>query len=217
MGDTAKIVAAAVGGYVLGRRKKFKLALGLGLYLGARKLDINPGQLAQGLLKEVSALPVVGELKGQSREQLLNVGRTAAGNIAGKWAGGLADSLNSRTERLRDGAADSDESADEDEDTGGGAARGEAAEDGEEPRGDGDAGAREEAEPSETPASGRRAGSKAAKTSRSAASGTATRAKGATARTKGTAKRASGATGRPARRKRAADTGGEGGDDGRDD
>ncbi len=213
MGDTAKIVAAAVGGYVLGRRKKFKLALGLGLYLGAKKLDIKPGQLAQGLLKEVSALPVVGELKGQSREQLLNVGRTAAGNIAGKWAGGLAESLNSRTERLRDGASGSDETADEDEDTEDDTARGEAAEDGDEPRGDGDAETREEAEPGGARASERRAGSKAAKTSktsRSAASGTATRAKG-------TAKRASGATGKPARRKRAADTGGEGGDDGRDD
>lgn len=212
MGDTAKIVAAAVGGYVLGRRKKFKLALGLGLYLGAKKLDIKPGQLAQGLLKEVSALPVVGELKGQSREQLLNVGRTAAGNIAGKWAGGLADSLNSRTERLREGASgvtsgSDEDGADEDGADEDGAARGEAAEDADEPRGDGDAEARRE--PGEAPASERRTRPKTAKASRGAASGTATRAKG-------TAKRASGSA-KPARRKRASDTGGKGGDDGRDD
>lgn len=221
MGDTAKIVAAAVGGYVLGRRKKFKLALGLGLYLGAKKLDIKPGQLAQGLLKEVSALPVVGELKGQSREQLLNVGRTAAGNIAGKWAGGLADSLNSRTERLRDGAAGAasgsdEDGADEDEADEDGAARGGADEDADEPRDDGDAEARQEPESSEAPASERRTGTKAAKASRSAASGSTTRAKGSAARTKGTAKRASGAA-KPARRKRASGTGGKGGDDGRDD
>ncbi|MFC9087980.1 hypothetical protein [Nocardiopsis dassonvillei] len=207
MGDTAKIVAAAVGGYVLGRRKKFKLALGLGLYLGAKKLDIKPGQLAQGLLKEVSALPVVGELKGQSREQLLNVGRTAAGNIAGKWAGGLADSLNSRTERLREGASGVTPGSDEDGADEDGAARGEAAEDADEPRGDGDAEARRD--PGEAPASGRRTRTKTAKASRGAASGTATRAKG-------TAKRASGSA-KPARRKRASDTGGKGGDDGRDD
>ncbi len=209
MGDTAKIVAAAVGGYVLGRRKKFKLALGLGLYLGAKKLDIKPGQLAQGLLKEVSALPVVGELKGQSREQLLNVGRTAAGNIAGRWAGGLADSLNSRTERLRDGAAGATSGSDGDGADEGGAARGEADEDADESRGDGDAEARQEPESSEAPAPGRRTGTKAAKASRSAASG-------GTTRTKGTAKRASGAA-KPARRKRASGTGGKGGDDGRDD
>ncbi|WP_235431919.1 hypothetical protein [Nocardiopsis sp. RV163] len=204
-------MAAAVGGYVLGRRKKFKLALGLGLYLGAKKLDIKPGQLAQGLLKEVSALPVVGELKGQSREQLLNVGRTAAGNIAGKWAGGLADSLNSRTERLRDGAAGDASDSEED-----GVARAEADEDADEPRDDGDAEARHETEPSEAPARGRRTGAKTAKASRSAASGGATRAKGTAARTKGTAKRASGSA-KPARRKRASGTGGQGGDDGRDD
>ncbi|WP_370012627.1 hypothetical protein UIS43_05405 [Nocardiopsis sp. LDBS0036] len=202
MGDTAKIVAAAVGGYVLGRRKKFKLALGLGLYLGAKKLDIKPGQLAQGLLKEVSALPVVGELKGQSREQLLNVGRTAAGNIAGKWAGGLADSLNSRTERLREGAAGAASGSDED-----GAARDEAVEDADETRDDGDAEAR--GEPGGDSAPERRTRPKAAKASRGAASGTA-------ARTKGTAKRAS-ASAKPARRKRASGTGGKGGDDGRDD
>jgi hypothetical protein len=207
VGDTAKIVAAAVGGYVLGRRKKFKLALGLGLYLGAKKLDIKPGQLAQGLLKEVSALPVVGELKGQSREQLLNVGRTAAGNIAGKWAGGLADSLNSRTERLRDGAAGVASGSGEDEADEDDAARGEAAEDADEPRGDGDAEARQE--PGEGSASERRTRPKTAKASRGAASGTATRAKG-------TAKRASGAA-KPARRKRASGSGGKGGDDGRDD
>lgn len=214
MGDTAKIVAAAVGGYVLGRRKKFKLALGLGLYLGAKKLDIKPGQLAQGLLKEVSALPVVGELKGQSREQLLNVGRTAAGNIAGKWAGGLADSLNSRTERLREGAAGATSGSDEDEADEDGAARDEAAEDADETRDDGDAEARQE--PGESSASERRSRPKAAKASRGAASGTAARTKGAAARTKGTAKRAS-ASAKPARRKRAPGTGGKGGDDGRDD
>ncbi|QUX31464.1 hypothetical protein KGD83_13825 [Nocardiopsis akebiae] len=199
MGDTAKIVAAAVGGYVLGRRKKFKLALGLGLYLGAKKLDIKPGQLAQGLLKEVSALPVAGELKGRSREQLLNVGRTAAGNIAGKWAGGLADSLDSRTERLREGAAGATSGSDGDG----------ADEDADGPRGDGDAEGRQEPEPSEAPASGRRSGTKAARASRSAASGGTTRAKANAARTKGTAKRT--------RSKRASDTGGKGGDDGRDD
>ncbi|GAA1438877.1 hypothetical protein [Nocardiopsis tropica] len=106
MSDTAKIVAAAVGGYILGRKKKLKLAIGLGLYLGAKKLDIKPQLLAQGLLKEVSSLPVVGELRNQSREQLLDVGKAAAGNLAGKWAGSLADSLNDRTESLRSGAAD---------------------------------------------------------------------------------------------------------------
>jgi hypothetical protein len=196
-----------VGGYVLGRRKKLKLALGLGLYLGAKKLDIKPGQLAQGLLKEVSALPVVDELKGQSREQLLNAGRTAAGNIAGKWASGLADSLNSRTERLRDGAAAEDED---------GATRDEAAEDEEAPRGDGAAETREEEESSgpRTSTRKRRAESGTGK----AARGTATRAKGTAARgAKGAAKRASGATGKPSRRKRASDNGGEGGDDGRED
>ena len=101
MGTTAKIVAAAVGGYLLGRKKKLKMAIGLGLYLGAKKLDIKPQQFVQGLVKEVSSLPGVNELKEQSKEQLLDAGKTAAGDLLGKWAGDLAESLNNKAEDLR--------------------------------------------------------------------------------------------------------------------
>lgn len=205
MSDTAKIIAAAVGGYVLGRKKKFKLALGLGLYLGAKKLDINPQQLAQGLLKEVSSLPVVGELKGQSQEQLLNVGKAAAGNLAGKWAGGLADSLNNRTELLREGASETvpageaeDEGAEEDD---GASEEDDGAEARREPRAD------ESGEPV------KKAPAKATKVARGAASGTTKRTKGTV---KGTAKRASGGSAKPARRKSGSKPKDEGSDDGRD-
>ncbi|WP_017588090.1 hypothetical protein [Nocardiopsis ganjiahuensis] len=208
MGDTAKIVAAAIGGYVLGRKKKFKLALGLGIYLGAKKLDIKPQQLAQGLLKEVSSLPVVGELKGQSREQLLNVGKAAAGNLVGKWADGLADSLNSRTELLRQGAE---------------AAPGGETEDGrgEEEEGasgqDDDAEARQGPEADEDGDDGRKrpakTRSKAVKTARGTASGAAKRTKSAAG---GGARRASGTSGKPARRKSSSNRKDGEGDDGRD-
>ncbi|MDA0567178.1 hypothetical protein LG943_23075 [Streptomonospora sp. S1-112] len=111
MNQTGKIVAAAVGGYILGRRKKFKLAVGLGLYLGARKLNISPQMVVKGLTKELGALPVVGELKDQTRDQLVATGKDAAGKLVTKWAGGLADSLNDRTERLRGGASEAASSA----------------------------------------------------------------------------------------------------------
>lgn len=211
MGDTAKIIAAAVGGYVLGRKKKFKLALGVGLYLGAKKFDIKPQQLAQGLLKEVSALPVVNELKDQSQEQLLNVGRATAGNLVGKWAGGLADSLNSRTELLREGVPEAapdgetgDERADEDDDApgegGGAAAR-------QEPETDGSGDTKKE----------RPTKPKATKAARGTASGTAKRAKGTAKSTaKGGGKRVSDASDKPARRRRNSTSKDEGGDDGGD-
>ncbi|MBX9389428.1 hypothetical protein ACFPZ0_13925 [Streptomonospora nanhaiensis] len=111
MNQTGKIVAAAVGGYILGRRRKFKLAVGIGLYLGARQLNISPRMLVKGLTGELGSLPVVGELKDQTREQLVATGKDAAGKLVNKWAGGLADSLNDRTERLRGGAAGAASSA----------------------------------------------------------------------------------------------------------
>jgi hypothetical protein len=110
-GTAVKIGAAAIGGYILGRRKKLKLAIGLGLYLGAKKLDISPQMLVKGLTKELSSLPVVGELKDQTREQLLGAGKDAAGKLVTTWAGNLADSLNDRTERLRSGATGAASSA----------------------------------------------------------------------------------------------------------
>ncbi|MDT0300636.1 hypothetical protein [Streptomonospora wellingtoniae] len=97
-----KIVAAAVGGYVLGRRKKLKLAVGLGLFLAAKKLDLDP----RTLMKELGELPAVTELKDQARGQLSTVGKDVAGSMVTAWAGGLADSLNERSERLRSGTAE---------------------------------------------------------------------------------------------------------------
>ncbi|GAA1752620.1 hypothetical protein [Streptomonospora arabica] len=106
---STKIVAAAVGGYVLGRRKKLKLAIGLGLFMAAKKLDINP----RTLMKELNELPAVSELKHQARGQLSTVGKDVAGSMVTAWAGSLADSLNERTERLQSGSTDVEESSGE--------------------------------------------------------------------------------------------------------
>ncbi|WP_433700177.1 hypothetical protein [Nocardiopsis sp. CA-288880] len=202
MSDTAKIVAAAVGGYILGRKKKLKLALGLGLYLGAKKLDIKPQLLAQGLLKEVSSLPVVGELRNQSREQLLNVGKAAAGNLAGKWAGSLADSLNDRTESLRSGAADTVSGAGKSAaDTVAGGAE----------RSDGD-GAREDDEDTAAPSSGKASEGSSPEKGRRKAKVKRTAPVRAAA---GAAGKAGSGTRKAAQRKRPARKDGEGDGDGR--
>jgi hypothetical protein len=109
----AKIGIALVGGYVLGRTKKAKLALGLGMYLAGKKLDLNPAVLGKAL----AGSPVLGELRGQAGEQLLTVAKDAVT----KRVGSIADSLHSRTQILgsgpdeRDGAADA-EGADDEQD-----------------------------------------------------------------------------------------------------
>ncbi|GAB3213784.1 hypothetical protein GCM10027294_48410 [Marinactinospora endophytica] len=109
MGNTGKIVLAVAGGYVLGRRKKLKLALGLGLWLGAKKLDIDPRRLLTEVGAELSSLPIVGELRDQARGELLSAGRNAAGAVASRWADGLADSLSRRTDALTGAARAEDD------------------------------------------------------------------------------------------------------------
>ena len=57
MSSASKIGMAVVGGYVLGRTKKAKLAIMLGSALAGRKLNLSPsGLLSQGS-KVVSASP----------------------------------------------------------------------------------------------------------------------------------------------------------------
>lgn len=104
MGNAVKVMFAAIVGYILGRRKKFKLAVALGLFLGAKKLKIKPQDLVNGLRKEVAELPVVGELTEQTREQLLTGAREAVNKIVAKWAASMADALTERTANLTEAA-----------------------------------------------------------------------------------------------------------------
>ena len=106
MGNTAKIIVAAIIGYILGRRRKFKLALMVAGYLGAKKLKLSPQKVFGGLRKEVAELPIVGELTEQSKDQLLTAAKSAVTTLLTKWAGDLAENLTDRTEQLRARAAD---------------------------------------------------------------------------------------------------------------
>ncbi|MGA5064431.1 hypothetical protein ACPB9E_11740 [Streptomyces exfoliatus] len=117
MTKNVKIGVALVGGYLLGRTKKAKLALGFGLFLAGRKLDLDPRRVGQAL----AASPLVGSLNDQVRQELVEATKTAATQALTKRATGLADSLSRRTqaigrpdEALQDEGADRDDGDDED-------------------------------------------------------------------------------------------------------
>ncbi|WP_335979092.1 hypothetical protein [Streptomyces sp. CA2R106] len=124
MMTNAKIGTALVGGYLLGRTKKARLAIGLGTFLVGRKFRLDPDALRQTLMKS----PVLGELGGQAREQVVQATATAAKDALAKRVTGLADSLHERTASLRSGASGEDDAEDRAEDRD---------EDEEEPREDG--------------------------------------------------------------------------------
>ncbi|MFF8811614.1 ABC transporter substrate-binding protein [Streptomyces pactum] len=106
--NNAKIGTAVLGAYLLGRKKKAKMALGLGMAMaGAR---VRPGQLGRALADS----PFVGELGEQVRTELLSAGRTAAGSLLTAKADRLADTLHERTAGLREKApGDGGEPADD--------------------------------------------------------------------------------------------------------
>ncbi|MFE4857900.1 hypothetical protein [Streptomyces sp. NPDC056670] len=99
MSDNAKIGMAVAGGYLLGRTKKARLALGLGMYLAGKKLSLDPKQMLQ-LVKDN---PVLSGLSDQVRTELVGATKSAATAALTKRAGSLADSLRDRTQALQSG------------------------------------------------------------------------------------------------------------------
>ncbi|MFF5563030.1 hypothetical protein ACFY7Z_31355 [Streptomyces sp. NPDC012623] len=113
MTGNVKIGVALVGGYLLGRTKKAKLAIGLGMFLAGKKLNLDPKQLG----KMVANSPVLGTLNDQVRKELVDATKSAATHALTQRASGLADSLHQRTLDLDGRAvpAEDDEDGDEDD------------------------------------------------------------------------------------------------------
>lgn len=89
MTKNVKIAAALVGGYVLGRTKKAKMAIGLGMFLAGKKLDLDPRRIGTLLAES----PALAGLNAQVRKELVETTKAAATEALTKRATGLADSL----------------------------------------------------------------------------------------------------------------------------
>lgn len=100
-----KIAAAVVGGYVLGRRKKAKLAITMGAWLVGRKLNLDPKKLLSDVTRELASSPELAGVRDQVRDEVLGAGKTLAADILAHQAGRLAGSLQEHTDSLRDKAA----------------------------------------------------------------------------------------------------------------
>ncbi|MFJ8361572.1 hypothetical protein [Streptomyces sp. NPDC093984] len=96
--NNAKIGAAVLGGYLLGRTKKGKLALSLGAALAGSRM--RPGQVGK-LLQDS---PVLGNVSKQVRSELAGAGKAAATTVLSAKAESLADALHQRTVGLKDKA-----------------------------------------------------------------------------------------------------------------
>ncbi|HLL36661.1 MAG TPA: ABC transporter substrate-binding protein [Streptomyces sp.] len=92
----AKIGAALLGGYVLGRTKKGKAAIGLGAMLAGSR--INPAQVGKTLQES----PFVHTLTRQIRTELTGAGKAAATSVLTAKADSVANALHERTTGLRE-------------------------------------------------------------------------------------------------------------------
>ncbi|MFF8096074.1 hypothetical protein [Streptomyces sp. NPDC016675] len=118
----ATLGAALAAGYVLGRTKKGKVAVGVASLLAGQGL-LTPKKLVTRALRTVAESPQAVQLLGQVRGELMDSARSALSTTADRGLGALADSLQQRTESLgrqpddeeEEPAEDSEDSEAEDE------------------------------------------------------------------------------------------------------
>ncbi|MFE7303866.1 histone protein, partial [Streptomyces sp. NPDC057546] len=102
MDGTAKVTLAAalVGGYVLGRTKKGRLALTIATYLAGRRFGLEPRQLAAEGMRRLGEIPQFAELQEQLKGEAFDAGRKAVAAAADRGMSSLADAISDRTARL---------------------------------------------------------------------------------------------------------------------
>lgn len=107
MNTTTKIALAVAGGYLLGRRRKAKMAILLTSVLVGKRLDLRA--LGKEAMERFSDVPGVGQIRDDVRGGLASTGRTAAGAAISAPLNKLADRLHERTEALSGGGPDGQE------------------------------------------------------------------------------------------------------------
>lgn len=112
MNSGMRIAGAVVGGYVLGRRRKAKLAITVGAWIAGKKLNLSPQKLLTDLAQELGSSPELSELRDQVRNELVGEGKSMATTAVTQQAGKWTQSLQERTDQLQHGA-NSDEPSEE--------------------------------------------------------------------------------------------------------
>jgi len=117
MADVPKVAfaAAVLGGYVLGRTKKGRVAFAMATYMAGRRFGLEPQQLLAEGVKRLRELPQFADLNEQLRGEVLGAGRKAMSAVADRKLADLADSLHQRTERIGGKGKEEPQDADEEQ------------------------------------------------------------------------------------------------------
>ena len=98
--DGGRIAAAVIGGYLLGRTKKMKLAIMVGGALMGKKIPTDPTQLLELAGSMVEKSPELQRLDTAVRGRLMEAGKDAALAVASSRMEALTDNLVNRVETL---------------------------------------------------------------------------------------------------------------------
>ncbi|MFF5565120.1 histone protein [Streptomyces sp. NPDC012623] len=118
MEDQTKLAlaTAVLGGYVLGRTKKGRLALTVATVVAGKGLGFGPRELVAEGVRRLAEVPQVAELQEQVREQGAEAARGALSAVTDRAMGSLADTISGRTTLLsRKGDEEEDEEEDEEQ------------------------------------------------------------------------------------------------------
>jgi hypothetical protein len=113
MSAASKIALGVASGYLLGRRKKLRLAITVGSMLAGQRIATNPKALLKQGNELIESNPELAKLADQVREQLFAAARSAAVATANSRMDALSDAIRDRSERLALGPAEDDEQEDE--------------------------------------------------------------------------------------------------------
>ncbi len=103
MNPAVKVAAGVAGGYLLGRHKKLRYAVGFGAALLGKRLDLNPSRLVLTGVKSLRELPEVMDLGDTVRGELATSGRRAAMTLMTNRLDSLSDTLRDRSTALESG------------------------------------------------------------------------------------------------------------------
>ncbi|MCC3654941.1 DNA primase [Streptomyces sp. S07_1.15] len=102
MNNRLAMTLAVGAGYLLGRTKKAKLALGVGGMVLGKRLNLNPQQLTGLLTEQLKNNPQLAEVRDQLRNDLQGVGKAAATAVVTRRLDALSDRLHDRTLGVQD-------------------------------------------------------------------------------------------------------------------
>ncbi|MEV7677895.1 histone protein [Streptomyces sp. NPDC088341] len=112
------VASAVLGGYVLGRTKKGRLALTVATFVAGKGLGLDPKRLVTEGVQRLGEIPQVAQLQEQVREEGIDAARGALSAVVGRGVGSLSDSISSRAVNLGGKQKEPDEDEVEEEEEG---------------------------------------------------------------------------------------------------